>query len=429
MNLSPRTTSRRAFLRTSTLAAAGTGLLPSLLAQDPGKRIQVGFMGLHSRGTDLLKEFLASDRIVVTWLCDVDQRVLEGAGKLVKDRQALPFKTTDDFRKALDDGGLQALVIAAPDHWHAPAAILATQAGKDVYVEKPLTHNPREGEWLIEAVKRSRTVLQVGLQRRSLPWIRQAIQRVREGTLGPVYMARAWYAANRPTIGFGQLAPVPDGLNYTLWQGPAPERPFRDNVVHYNWHWFWNWGTGEIGNNGVHFLDLARWGLNVDCPSRVTSVGGRYFFDDDQESPDTQVVTYDFGGRILVWEHRSCQQQGVDGEEAGVAFYGRNATLYIGGSGFRILDPKGTVLEKVDGRVPTAPHVANFLDGIANRAVEPNAPVQEGNKSTLLCHLGNIAQRTGSDIQLNPATSQLRNERTAAAYWSRQYREGWRPRV
>lgn len=424
---------RRQFLRataaTTAVAAASRPASTFAQATRPTARVEVAVMGLNSRGMDLLKEFLAQPQVVVTWLCDVDQRALDKAAQLVREKQTLAVKTSPDIRRVLEDRRLQAVVIAAPDHWHAPAAILAVQAGKHVYVEKPLTHNPREGEWLIEAVRRARTVVQVGLQRRSTPWVQEAIRRVQSGELGEVPFARAWYANRRPGIGFGQLAPVPDWLNFDLWQGPAPERPFRDNYVHYHWHWFWHWGTGELGNNGVHFLDLIRWGLQLDCPTRVTSGGGRHYFDDDQETPDTQVVTYDFGKQTVVWEHRSCDPQPLEGEAAGIAFHGQRSTLILGGRGFRVVDPDGKETFRMDGGVPSAPHVANFLDCITNPGRTPAATADDGHLSTLWCHLGNIAHRTRQTLELNPATRQPRANREAAKLWSREYRPGWQPKV
>jgi predicted dehydrogenase len=407
------------------LAATGPFLLRTQAQAE--EKIQIGFMGLNSRGAALLSEFLKTNRVIVTWLCDVDRRAIDAAGQKVREQQGLPFRTTADFRQMLDDRRMRALVIATPDHWHAPAAILAAQAGKDVYLEKPVSHNPREGELMVEAFRRSRTVLQGGLQRRSLPWVVQAMNRLRAGELGPIHFARGWYADNRGGIGFGQLAPIPEWLDYSLWQGPATERPFRDNIVHYNWHWFWHWGTGELGNNGVHFLDLVRWGLDLKCPARVTSAGGRHFFDDDQETPDTQVVTYDFGDRTVVWEHRSCQPQPSEEEAAGVAFYGRRGTLIIGSDGYRILNLAGAETHRVEGGVATGPHVGNFLDCIVHRGRTPASTAVDGHLSTLMCHLGNIALRTGGSIEVNPETQQLRDAGAAARYWSREYRPGWQP--
>ena len=429
---------RREFLRHGAFASgalAATALSAPTLTHaapaasaDPDEQFQFAFMGLNGRGLDLLREFVATGQVLVTWLCDVDKRAIEKAGTFVKTKQSRPFKTAADYRRVLEDRRVQGIVMATPDHWHAPGAIAALKAGKHVYVEKPLSHNPREGEMVVDAVRRGKSILQVGLQRRSIPWVIQAVRRVQQEEIGRVRFARAWYVNHRESIGFGQLAPVPEYLDYSLWQGPAPERPFRDNVVHYNWHWFWNWGTGELGNNGVHLLDVARWAMQVDCPVRVTSGGGRYHFEDDQESPDTQSVTYDFGDRMIIWEHRSCQSTPTEGESHGVAFYGTRATLILGAAGYRILDPAGKQLEAVTGDVPVAPHIRNFLECFTNVGRVPAASAEDGHKSTLLCHLGNIAQRTGEVVSLNPKTLQLRDpSKNITRLWAREYRPGWNP--
>ncbi len=420
------TPNRRSFIR-STVAAAATApfILPGRAAEV--EKLELGFMGLNSRGAALVKDFLGTGRVIVTWLCDVDQRAVDKVGAMVKETQVRAFRTTANFQHLLEDRRLQGLVIATPDHWHAIATLQALKAGKPVYVEKPLSHNPREGERVVEAQRKTRVPVQVGLQRRSVPWVRSAVQRVQDGELGEVHFARTWYGNRRESIGFGQLAPVPDWLDFALWQGPAPTRPFRDNVVHYNWHWFWHWGTGELGNNGVHFLDLVRWALKLDCPDRVTSAGGRYYFRDDQETPDTQVVTYEFGSTTVVWEHRSCQPSTLEGEDSGVAFYGTKASLVLGSSGYRILDLAGRELARVEGKVPSTPHVSEFLDVVEDRGKVLSAPAEEGHLSTLLCHLGNIAHRTGQALTLNAKTRQLREPGAAARFWSREYDSAWTP--
>jgi len=421
---------RRQFLHAAGTAAlaAAPARLRAAAATDEAEPITVGVMGLNGRGTDLVKELAATGRVQITWLVDVDRRAVTKGEEALAGKQARPPRTDKDFRRILDDRRTEALVIAAPDHWHAPAALLALAAGKAVYVEKPLSHNPAEGERLAAAVRRTRGVLQMGVQRRSLPWVAQAMQRVQSGELGNVYFARAWYANRRETIGFGQLGLVPAELDFALWQGPAPDRPFKDNLLHYNWHWFWHWGTGELGNNGVHLLDLARWGLGVDCPTRVTSAGGRYFFDDDQETPDTQVATFDFGGnRLITWEHRSSQPTPLEGAPHGVQFLGTRASLTLDDRGYRVADLDGKELARVEGKVETRPHLGNFLDAVRTRSRKLNADVEEAHRSTLLCHLGNIALRLNRTLTLNPRERRVTGDREAAQLWTREYRAGWEP--
>src|SRR5256886_13496355 len=300
---------RRKFLKTA--SAAGLSLVASPRVSSwlgsPGEKVRVAVMGLNGRGTVLARTFARAAHAEVASVCDVDSLVLAKGVSAVSGVQGKPPKGLGDFRKALEDNDVDALVIAAPDHWHTPAALLAMQAGKHVYVEKPCGHNPREGELLVEAQRKHQRVVQMGTQQRSAPRSIEIVQAIKEGAIGQPYLGRAWYANTRATIGRGKAVPVPANLDYELWQGPAPHTPYRDNVIHYNWHWFRRWGTGEICNNGTHEIDVCRWALGVDYPVRVTSVGGRYHFDDDWEFPDTQEACFEFaGGKTIIWQGQSC---------------------------------------------------------------------------------------------------------------------------
>jgi predicted dehydrogenase len=333
------------------------------------------------------------------------------------------------MRRIFDDPAVDAVAIATPDHWHAPATILACAAGKHVYVEKPACHNPREGELMIDASRKHRRVVQLGTQRRSMPGIIEAVERVHAGEIGRVLFSRGWYNADRKPIGHGKPAPVPEWLDYSLWQGPAPERPYHDNVIHYNWHWFWHWGTGELGNNGIHSLDICRWGLKVDYPTRVTAGGGKYFFDDDQETPDTQIVTWDFGDKAITWEGRNWHLRGFEGAGFGIGFYGDKGSLVTDGRKYEIYDPDNKLLATHNQGFPGHdPHLNNFLECIRSGS-RPHADIEDGHKSTLLCHLGNIAYRTGHTLDCDPANGHPKNDPAAEALWSREYRAGWEPKV
>jgi predicted dehydrogenase len=435
------TQNRRDFLRTSIAGGVyvACSSATSALAQvGSEQRIAVGVMGM-SRGLGLSSAFAGLPNCAVKYVCDVDEKVLASAVKGTVAKQSANKTTPDvaevqgvkDFRRMLDDKGVHAIAIAAPDHWHAPAAILALAAGKHVYVEKPCSHNPREGELLVEAAKKSGKCVQHGTQRRTWAKCVEAIQKVKDGAVGKVTMSRGWYNNSRKGIGKGKPAPVPANLDWDLWQGPAPAREFHDNYVHYNWHWFWHWGTGEAGNNGVHGIDLCRWGLGVDYPKRVVAGGGRYHFDDDQETPDTHFVTYDFGDKVIHWEGRSCHPRGVEGGGGfGAAFYGDQGTLICDGVGYAIYDLKNKEVAKVPGTGGDATHCQNFLDAVrANDPSKLNAPIREGHLSTLYTHLGNIAWRTGKTIDLDPATGQVVGNEEARKLWSREYRQGWEPRV
>jgi predicted dehydrogenase len=423
---------RRQFVKRSTLAAAGLAAWsarPALRAASAAQRkIVLALMGTNGRGAALAHGFAALDDVEIAYICDVDERAIVRGVEAARRGQRRDPKGERDVRRVLEDKDVDALVIAAPDHWHGPATILACAAGKHVYVEKPASHNPREGELMIAAARKYRRVVQVGTQRRSLPQIIEAIQKVRAGAIGRVLFSRGWYNNSRPSIGHGKPAPVPAWLDYDLWQGPAPERPYRDNLLHYNWHWFWHWGTGELGNNGIHALDLCRWGLGVDAPLRVTAGGGKYRYDDDQETPDTHVVTFDFGDRSITWEGRSWHRRGFEGSMFGVAFYGEGGSLVSDGAGYKLFDPQDKLVEEQRGSVSDAPHLVNFLNAIRN-GERLNAEIEEGHRSTLLCHLGNIAYRTGHTLHLDAKSHRIVGDRAAQALWKRDYRKGWEPRV
>ncbi len=247
-------------------------------------------------------------------------------------------RTEKDFRRLLDDKNIDAVAIATPDHWHALMTVMACQAGKDVYCEKPASHNIVEGRRMVQAARKYDRVVQLGTQRRSSPAIQEAIELVREGRIGKVSLAKTWLFQVRPTVGHGEPGEVPKGVDYAMWQGPAPDRPFYPNRFHYNWHWFWNWGTAENGNNGVHGVDIARWGLGVDDPLRVTSGGGKLYFDDDRETPDTEVVTWEFPECAITWEYIMSSKHPIDGTNFGIEFLGDKGTLLIGSNGWKITD-------------------------------------------------------------------------------------------
>jgi predicted dehydrogenase len=339
-----------------------------------------------------------------------------------------------DFRRLLEDKALDAVVIATPDHWHTPAAILALQAGKNVYVEKPCSHNAQEGEWLVSTARQQKRLVQHGTQRRSWPAIREAIERLRAGEIGRVLTARAFYFNDRPSIGRGKEAPPPAWLDWSLWQGPAPEHTYRDNFLHYHWHWFWHWGTGELGNNGVHMIDVCRWGLGVDYARRVTSAGAKVRYDDDQETPDNNVVTFDFGGPLapaaqsITWENRSWSPKIPADPKADAIFYGEKGSLHITGSGYSVMDPAGKEIAKGNGPGSDEVHLQNFVDSVRG-AAKLNAEIEEGHKTALLCHLGNIAWRTSGAVSVDPRTGHIAGQPDAEKLWRREYRPGWEPQV
>ena len=425
---------RRQFITRAAAGGAAWGLMAGAgrAAEDrPNEAIVVGVMGMGGRGTRLAEVFQKQKNTRVAAVCDVDRSRAQSAADAVEKAGGSRPGVVSDYRRILEDGSVDALVIATCDHWHAPAAIEACKAGKHVYVEKPCSHNPREGELLVEAARKHKRAVQMGNQRRSWPKIVEGIERLRDGVIGPVYYSRGWYANTRGSIGEGKPADPPRGLNYDLWQGPAPRRPFHTNYLHYNWHWFWNWGTGEAGNNGVHAIDLCRWGLGVDYPTRVTSVGGRYAFNDDQQTPDTHVIGMDFeGGKSAMWEGLSCNRHGIHQTGFGASFHGKDGTMVITGGGYTLYDKSDKKTEEVGGPGGNDTHVANFLTAI--REGDPmlcHSEIEGGHKSTLLCHLGNIAHRTGRSLKCDPKTGRILDDEEAMRHWSREYAPGWEPKV
>ncbi len=420
----PRPTRRR--LMAGSVLAAGQLARPSLAADRSATAgLSIAIMGVNGRGASLAQGFARDPRARVVALCDVDDRVAGPvADRLAKDHGQRP-RIERDIRRVLDDPSIDALVVAAPNHWHAVATVLGCRAGKHVYVEKPCSHTPEEGELAEAAARRHDRVVTMGTQRRSWPALREGIELVRGGELGDVHLARTWYANRRGSIGHKKPVAPPAWLDWELWQGPAPERPFRENIVHYNWHWQWHWGNGELGNNGVHAVDVARWGLDVAFPTRITASGGRYHFDDDQETPDTMQVAWEFpGGKMLTWEGLSCIPRGLGGNGFGICFVGTKGSLVIDGGGYRHLDPKGTVVAERSGEAGDAGHIANFLDAILG-GFRPHADIAEAHRSTLLCHLGNIAWRTGSVLVTTAEQGRITDHPAAAALWAREYRDEW----
>jgi predicted dehydrogenase len=419
---------RRSFLTTTSLAFPAL-----LLGQAPSRQVRVAIVGSAGRGTAHAVELARLADVEVSYICDVDEAHAASAASAVEKRGFKKPKAIKDFREALEDRELDGISVATPNHWHTPSALLAMSAGKHVYLEKPCSHNAREGELLVEAARKHRKQVQHGTQRRSWVGLQEAVSRLQAGEIGRVLSVKSFYFNSRPTIGKGQPGPVPAGLDWSLWQGPAPEKEFRTNYVHYNWHWFWHWGNGELGNNGVHMLDVVRWALNVRYPTRVVSGGAKVrFVDDDQETPDNNTVTYDFtteqGPITVTWENRSWANRTPLDPKHDIAFYGEKGTLYVQGSGFAIHDLKGVEIAKGTGSGGDTKHFQNWVDAVRGEG-KLVAEIEEGHLSTLMCHLGNIAWRTGQTVHFDPSNKKLVSNPAQEKLWSREYRAGWEPKV
>jgi predicted dehydrogenase len=415
---------RRTFLAGATAATVALASSRRSRAAQANDTVVLALMGANNRGSQLATAFARQTGAEIAYVCDCDERAIEKGIAAATSNGGRKPKGIKDFRQALDDAAVDGLICAAPNHWHAAATILACAAGKHVYVEKPLSHTPDEGERMIAAARAANRVVQVGLQRRSGPLYRAMIDRVRDGAIGRVLFARSTYFNDRPSIGHGKRTSVPSWLDYDLWQGPAPARPYQDNVVHYNWHFFWHWGNGELGNNGVHTIDICRWALGVDYPSRVTAAGAKLRYDDDQQTPDTSTVTFDCDGRTMVWEGISWLRSHASKSQIGIELRGENGTLFVDDSGYTIYDREQKVVEKDTGSRGDDEHLRGFLDAVRNGS-RPNADIEEGHRSTMFCHLGNIAYRTGQSLETDPTSGRILNNPAADALWAREYRKGW----
>ena len=406
-------------------------------------RINMAVAGLNSRGNaHITAAKNMGTKAQVIALCDVDRRLFDVVKKNYQDYLSAKTATYEDVRALLEQRDIDALTIATPDHWHAPMAIMAMQAGKHVFLEKPCSHNPQEGEWLEQVATATGKKLQIGNQQRSAPSSQAVIKDIHNGLIGKAVYAKAWYANTRGGIGKGKETGVPDWLNWDLWQGPAPRTAYRDNLVHYNWHWFWRWGTGEINNNGLHELDICRWALDVQTPIQVSSSGGRYHFDDDWEFYDTQIASFQFpDGKMITWEGRSCNGYPFNNRGRGSSIHGDQGTVILDRGGYEVYDLKGKLIKEVrEGESnANAPqdlvgiggldnyHMLNFIQAI-QADTKLNSPIVEANRSNLLCHLGNMAQKTGQTLNIDEATGKPKNPK-AMKLWGRNYEEGWTPKV
>jgi len=444
-------TSRRDFFKTAGTASALLtvgGVLPGFSASSYNRiigandLIRLSIVGVNGRGTALSTNFARMPGGEVATICDCDQRAINKCIEATKKMQAKVPKGEKDFRRSLADRNIDAVVIATPDHWHTPAALLALQAGKHVYLEKPVSHNPREGEMLVEATANSGKVLLVGNQRRSWPNLIQAINEIHEGVIGKVHSGKMWYANARPSIGIGKIARVPDELDWNLWQGPAPRTVYKDNIVHYNWHWFWHWGVAETAANGVHMIDLLTWGMKLKFPKKISSMGGRYYHNDDWETPDTQLIIMEFDNALVHFDCYSCNPKRTDDAAVGVMFFGDLGSLFIsGGNEYKIYDLKNTVIKDVKSNLrfvsgntvdPSQDldmiHFQNFFDAIRKGTLLA-CDAELGHQCSAIMLLGNISQRVGRTLNLNPANGHIIGDNEAQGFWSRDYEPGWEPKI
>ena len=434
-------TTRRHFLIGSLAALNPLTSGRGLRTASAGERIVLGFMGIRGRGYSMARGFAQRSDTEIAYLADVDTRLFENRAKGIEDITGKRPKVVQDFRRMLDDKSVDAIVMGTPDHWHALGTILACQAGKDVYVEKPTSHSIWESRKMVDAARKYQRVVQVGTQNRSAPYVKTAIEYLRSGKLGKVHFLRIVNSKLRPGIGRKPDSKPPDGVDYDMWLGPAPSRPFNENHFHYTWHWLWEYGGGDISNDGIHQIDIARWCANVTYPKSVSSTGGIHFYDDDQQTPDTHVVTWDFDGLTMLFEQTlftpymkktprfmhdlenfaSWPFSGFRIEICGTA---QKMFIVLHGAGWKVFDGDYKLVAEDEGPLVDDLHYGNFLDGIRNRA-RTAADIEEGHLSTLLCHYGNVAYRTERKLKIDPKTEGFLNDNEANGYLRRRYRTPW----
>jgi predicted dehydrogenase len=429
---------RREFVKTTAGAAMTAPFISTVSrAHSPNDTINLAVIGLRSRGQAHYEGFGKIPGVRIVTFCDVDERLFpEALAKLGKVTQQKPPGTETDIRRVLDDKSVDAVTIATPDHWHALAAIWACQAGKDVYVEKPVSHDIWEGRQIVNAARKYNRLVEAGTQNRSNPSVQAAMKFLHEGGIGEVYMAKGLCFKPRDTIGRKADSTAPAGVHYDLWLGPAPLRPFNENRFHYTWHWFWDYGCADLGNQGPHQMDIARWGLNKsEYPEKIYCGGGKFAFDDDQETPNTQNATLKYrDGKIIQFEVRGLYTNGEDQIKIGNLFFGTKGWMHLDGSEWKTyLGRKNEPGQSMNGKDAADPsntsgtgdqnHFENFIKVLRSRKqAELNADIEEGHLSTALCHLSNIAYREGRELQFDGPNEKFVNDSKADQYLRRKYR-------
>lgn len=409
-------------------AALGGAVALGSRAVAASDQVNVALVGLGGRGRALIGDFTKVPGLNIRYLVDTDQASSEKALAIIKKLNLPQPKVVTDMRQALDAKDVDAVSISTPDHWHAPATILACEAGKDVYCEKPPSHNIREGRLMIEAARKNIRIVQVGTQSRSRPSTIRAIDYVKSGKIGAVLMAKAWDTQMRDDIGHKEDGPVPQGVDYETWLGPAPWIPFNANRFHYNWHWHWHFGTGDAGNDGTHQIDIARWALGEGYPKTASGWARKSYFKDDQQTPDSMNVTFDYGnGKALIWEMRIWNPYGMHELDNGVAVYGSEGMVHIGRYdrtwGFRVFDKAGKMVLKDEETEPEQ-HQKRFIEAVRSRNT-PNADIAIGHLSVIHAHLANIVARTGRNLRFDQETESILDDAEANRYVRRSYRAHW----
>ena len=437
--------SRREFIDTLAIGAAGLAVSSTAksYAQILGANSRLNFavIGLNSRGYAHLSSLKANSKNVrISHICDVDSNILQRYAARVQTELGYSPVAEKDYRSLLAAKDVDAITIATPDHWHTPLAVAGLQAGKNVYVEKPCSHNPAEGVLLVEAQRKYGKLVQMGTQRRSSPLFIDLVDKIQNGLVGRAYYAKAWYSNTRKSIGIGKVVPVPATLDWDLWQGPAPRQPYKDNIHPYNWHWFKIWGTGEALNNGTHEVDVCRWALGVDLPNHVSASGGRYQFKDDWQFYDTLDTSFEYDDKLISWEGKSCNGMKLYNRDRGSVIVGTTGSVMVDSGGYEVYDLKGKKTSEYQvGKAASSSdltgadnmtdrHFANFIAAIQT-GEKLNQPIESGNVTVTMLQLSNIAWEVQRGLKLDPKSGHILNDAEAMKLWGREYQKGWAPRI
>ena len=432
---------RREFVNGVAVGIAGAAVASTAksYAQILGANERVNFatIGLNGRGHAHLSALNANkDTARMAYCCDVDAHILAKYSAEAANTLGYAPIAEGDFRKTLESRDVDAISIAAPDHWHAPMAVLGLKAGKHVYVEKPSSHNPREGELLLQAQKRYGKLVQVGDQQRSSAHSIKIIQQIHDGLIGRAYYAQAWYVNDRKSMGTGKVVPVPDWLNWELWQGPAPRSEYKDNIHPYNWHWLFRYGTGESLNNGTHEVDICRWALQAGYPDRVTASAGRYAYKDDWQFYDTMVTSFEYPDKLISWNGKCCNGMKYYGRDRGSLIQGTAGSVVLDRTSYEIYDLNGNKTSEfstgehisssdlVGHDAMTDAHFANFIAGIRT-GEKLHSPIEIANVSVTMLQLSNIAWQVDRKLEINSSTGHVINDPEAMKLWARSYEKGW----
>jgi len=424
-------TTRRSFLQQSAALGLGLNAVNAARTFAANDKISVACIGVRGRGNSVMHSFAAEPDCEVTHICDVREPVRRQRGAEMKQKYGRQPKLVNDYRTLLHDKSIDALMVATPDHWHALLTIEGCLAGKDVYVEKPASHNILEGKTAVAAARKRERMVQMGTQIRSAAFLREAIEYINSGALGRVIYGKAWETSRNGAVHLAADSPPPKGFDYEIWQGPAPERNHNKSIVGSAWRWLFDYGTGDLGNDGVHRIDYCRHAMGLtDMPQAISCSGGKFFFQDDQQWPDTMLINYEYPGHILQYEMRLWSKPKLFAATEGAVIYGENGWVMLTNRSWQAFDAAGKVVKQGSSDVGQQAHIRNFLDAVRSRKRESlNQEIYSGHVSSSMCHAGNISWRTGKKLRFDPQTETF-DDQQANQFVGREHRKGFElPRI